>query len=158
MQEEYIEILIQSLKKKLDTLQKIQEMNKEQKLLLADENLTPEEFEKNVQKKGRLVEQLEMLDQGFDEVYQRVRGELSDHKEAHKPQIAVLQEQIRQITALSSDIQAQEKRNYELAVKKFDSVRKQIREVKASHKAVNQYYQNMRRINLVDPQFMDKKK
>ena len=158
MQEEYIEILIQSLKKKLDTLQKIQEMNKEQKLLLADENLTPEEFEKNVQKKGRLVEQLEMLDQGFDEVYQRVRGELSDRKEAHRPQIAILQEQIRQITALSSDIQAQEKRNYELAVKKFDSVRKQIREVKASHKAVNQYYQNMRRINLVDPQFMDKKK
>lgn len=158
MQEEYIEILIQSLKKKLDILKKIQEMNQEQKLLLSDENLTPEEFEKNVQKKGEFVEKLEMLDQGFDDVYQRVRVELSENKQAYATQIAALQGLIREITARSSDIQAQEKRNYELAVQKFDNVRKQIREVKASHKAVNQYYHNMMKINLVDPQFMDKKK
>ncbi len=158
MQEQYIEILIQSLKKKLEVLHKIQAMNEEQRILLLDENLPPEDFEKNIQRKAELIEEMNLLDDGFDEVYQRVRDDLLQNQAAYKQQIEQLQEQIRDVTAASSQVRAQEKRNYDLAVKKFSSVKKQIREVKASHKAVNQYYQNMMKLNFIDPQFMDNKK
>ena len=158
MQGQYIEILIQSLNKKQEILSEIQKKNEEQRLLLMDENLIPEDFEKNVQEKAALVEELELLDAGFDEVYQRVREDLMHNRSLYNRQITTLQHQIREITAASNQIQTQEKRNYELAVRKFSNIKKQIREVKASHKAVNQYYQNMMKLNFVDPQFMDNKK
>ena len=158
MQGQYIEILIQSLNKKQEILAEIQKKNEEQRLLLMDENLIPEDFEKNVQEKAALVEELELLDEGFDEVYQRVREDLMHNRSLYNRQITTLQHQIREITAASNQIQTQEKRNYELAVRKFSNIKKQIREVKASHKAVNQYYQNMMKLNFVDPQFMDNKK
>ncbi len=158
MQEQYIEILIQSLSKKLEVLHEIQEQNEQQRVLLLDENLPPEDLEKNLEAKAELVEQLNLLDEGFDEVYQRVREALSENPSAYRRQIALLQKQIREVTSAGSQVQAQEKRNYDLAARKFSSVKKQIREVKASHQAVNQYYRNMMKLNFVDPQFMDNKK
>ena len=158
MQEQYIEILIQSLKKKLEVLHDIQAMNEEQRVLLLDENLPPEDFEKNIQKKSDLIERLELLDNGFDEVYQRVRTQLQENQSLYKEQIGLLQTLIRDVTAAGSQIKAQEQRNYDLAVQKFSSIKKQIREVKTSYKAVSQYYQNMMKLNFVDPQFMDNKK
>ena len=47
--------------------------------------------------------------------------------------------------------------NYKLAQSKFESIKKQVREVKASHRAVSQYYRNMTKTNYVDAQFLDNK-
>ena len=69
-----------------------------------------------------------------------------------------VQELIRDITAASSSIQAEEQRNYQLAQRKFSDVKKQIREVKSSQSAVQQYYKNMTKVNYIDAQFMDDKK
>lgn len=158
MQEQYLEILVQSMKKKLDVLYEIQAMNEEQRILLMDDNLPPEDFEKNIQKKSELIDQLDLLDNGFDEVYQRVRVQLQENQSLYKEQIGLLQSLIRDVTAAGSQVQAQEQRNYDLAVNKFTSLKKQIREVKTSYKAVSQYYQNMMKLNFIDPQFMDNKK
>ena len=54
--------------------------------------------------------------------------------------------------------QAEEARNKQLIEKKFASVKKQIREVKSSQKAVNTYYQNMMKNVYLDSQFLDRKK
>ena len=52
MQEhDYLEILIQSLTKKLSVLGDIRKKNEEQRVMLLDENLGPEEFEKNIEVK-----------------------------------------------------------------------------------------------------------
>lgn len=158
MQEQYLEILVQSMKKKLDVLYEIQAMNEEQRILLMDDNLPPEDFEKNIQKKSELIYQLDILDNGFDEVYQRVRVQLRENQSLYREQIGLLQSLIRDVTAAGSQVQAQEQRNYDLAVNKFTSLKKQIREVKTSYKAVSQYYQNMMKLNFIDPQFMDNKK
>ncbi len=158
MQEQYLEILVQSMKKKLDVLYEIQAMNEEQRILLMDDNLPPEDFEKNIQKKSELIDQLDILDNGFDEVYQRVRVQLRENQSLYREQIGLLQSLIRDVTAAGSQVQAQEQRNYDLAVNKFTSLKKQIREVKTSYKAVSQYYQNMMKLNFIDPQFMDNKK
>lgn len=154
----YLQIMEQSLRKKLAILNRIRLKNEEQRVLLLDENLAPDDFEKNVEEKGELIEQLELLDKGFDEIYGRLEGAFRENKEQYREEIQKLQGQIRQITAAGNSIQAEEKRNYELAQQKFSSVKKQVREIKSSHKAVNEYYRTMTKTNYVGAQFLDNKK
>lgn len=159
MQEkDYLMILEQSLEKKVALLECIRTKNEQQRVLLLDENLTPDDFQKNVQEKAECIEKLNFLDEGFEETYGRVRSLLEAHPEEYREQIARLQELVRRITAAGSSIQAEEKRNYALAQKKFSAVKKQIRHIKASQHAVNQYYRTMTKRNYVDSQFLDNKK
>lgn len=154
----YLQIMEQSLKKKLAILNRIRLKNEEQRVLLLDENLTPDDFDKNVREKGELIEQLELLDQGFEEVYSRLEETFQENKERYREEILALQELIRKITAAGNSIQAEEKRNYDLAQQKFLSVKKQVREIKSSHKAVNEYYRTMTKTSYVGAQFLDNKK
>lgn len=155
---DYITALKQGLEKKIQILDKIIEENALQRQLLADPELDPDDFEKNLNDKAALVEQLTMLDDGFDAVYERVREELQQNRAAYAADITCMQKYISAIMEKSTQIQTEEQRNRELVVQKFASVKKQIREVKSSHKAVNEYYQNMMKLNYVEPQFMDNKK
>lgn len=152
----YLQILEQSLKKKLAVLNQIRLKNEEQRVLLLDENLSPDEFDCNIEEKGELVEKLELLDEGFEETYGRIREMLG--QEQYRDDIRRLQGLIRQITAAGNSIQAEEKRNYKLAQQKFSSVKKQVREIKSSHKVVNEYYRTMTKSNYVDARFLDNKK
>ncbi len=152
-----LSILEQSLEKKLLLLDQVLEKSREQEKLLKDPDLTPEEFEQNVEEKGALVEELTGLDAGFEQVFERIKNELPSHKEEFKDEIKKIQELIREVTARSTSIQAAESRNKDLAQKKFATIRKQIKEARASRQVVSQYYQNMMKLNFVDPQFMDDK-
>ena len=97
------------------------------------------------------------MDDGFEQVYNRVKSILADEKEAYREEIKQMQGLIREITDKSATVQAQEQRNRELAVKKFSSVKKNIRKVRTSNKVANQYYKNMAKTNVVDSHFVDKK-
>ena len=108
---DYITILAESLKKKNTVLDEIQKANEEQKQILADENLTPDAFEKTLEKKADLIEELNKLDEGFEQVYEKVREELKDHMEQYAEQIRQMQEEIQKITDKTVAIQAEELRN-----------------------------------------------
>lgn len=155
---EYIAVLKQGLEKKIQILDQIVSKNFIQKQLLADPELTPDEFDKNLTEKAELVEQLIALDQGFEQVYARVKEELSQNRSMYATDIAQMQKYITTIMEKSTQVQTQEQRNKELIIQKFATVKKQIREVKTSKNAVNQYYRNMMKMNYVDPQFLDDKK
>ena len=77
---------------------------------------------------------------------------------SYKDEIKEMQTLITTVTEKSNKIQVQEARNKELMTQKFAKVHKQARDVRASQQAVNQYYQNMKKLNYIDPQFMDNKK
>lgn len=154
----YIDILIQSLEKKIEVLNQIVQVNQVQHDDLENPNLTPEEFDKTVEEKTVLLERLEQLDTGFEEVFQKVREELNEKRQDYKDEIQTMQNLIRMITEKSVEIQTQESRNKTLMTQKFASVRKQVREVRQSQKVVNQYYKNMMKTNYVDSQFLDNKK
>ncbi len=158
MQQEYIEVLKQGLEKKIQLLEAIHQKCDEQSVLLQLDSLTPEEFDENVEKKAALVEELLGLDRGFEQVYARVRDEIMVHQNIYQKDIQKMQSLISEIVTLSTSIQAKEAANKQLAEAKFAKIRKQIKEVKASKKAVDHYYQQMMRTNYVDPQFMDNKK
>lgn len=155
---DYIGILLQSLRKKKQVLAAIILANQEQKDALEDPNLDPDDFDKIVENKSELIEQLEGLDEGFEQVYSRVREELQEHKDSYRQEIKQMQELIRELTDKSTVIQAQEKRNKDLMTTKFNAVKKQVREIRSSQKVVNQYYKNMMKTNYIDPQFTDSKK
>lgn len=154
----YILVLEEDLKKKNLILDKIILANQKQSDALDDPNLDPDDFDRIVEEKAALIEQLEKLDDGFEQVYARVREELQDNKDAYKEDIALMQKMIRQLTDKSATIQVQEMRNKDKMTQKFAAIKKQVREIRSSQKVVNQYYRNMMKTNYIDPQFMDNKK
>lgn len=158
MAENYLLIMIQSLKKKIQVLDCIIDANMRQKADLEDPNLDPDDFDKIVEEKARYIEQLDLLDSGFDKLFERVKEAVKNDKAAYKNEIKEMQTLIVRITEKSSEIQVQEMRNKDLMTQKFAKIHKQARDVRASQQAVNQYYQNMKKLNVIDPQFMDNKK
>jgi hypothetical protein len=55
------------------------------------------------------------------------------------------------------EIQISEKRNEQAVLSKMSDERKRIYQSKANNKVVSDYYKNMNKMNIVDPQFLDKK-
>ncbi|MDE7062176.1 MAG: flagellar protein FlgN, partial [Lachnospiraceae bacterium] len=140
MSENYIAVLKQSLKKKIELLDTIAALNVLQKQMLENPELEPQELEGNIERKAELVEQLNALDDGFEQVYGRVKEELNTNRQQYAQDIREMKADIAHIMDRSATIQSQEQRNKALAEKKFSAVRKQIKEVKQSRKAVNTYY------------------
>ena len=158
MAENYLMIMIQSLKKKIQVLDCIIDANDRQKIGLEDPSLDPDDFDKIVEEKAKYIEHLDLLDQGFDKLFERVKAEVNANRPAFAAEIKEMQSLITTITEKSNKIQVQEVRNKDLMTQKFAKVHKQARDVRASQQAVNQYYQNMKKLNYIDPQFMDNKK
>ena len=147
---QYITIMLQSLHKKEKVLNSIIQINKRQKEELENPSLDPDDFDKTVEEKSELIEQLELLDNGFEKLYEKVREELQTNKEIYKDEILKMQGCIRTLTDRSMEIQLMEQ--------KFASVKKQVKEIRSSQKVVNQYYKNMMKKGYVEPHFLDNKK
>ena len=158
MEQTYVDIMIQSLNKKIKVLEEIKRVNIVQKELLENDRADVEDFDVTVEAKSKLIEQMEQLDSGFDKLFERVREELQANKPAYTNQIKEMQTCIRKITDLSMEIQSQEAKNKDLMTQKFVSVRQKAKVVRTNSKAASQYYKNMMQLNVVDPQFMDNKK
>lgn len=155
MSDTYVNIMLQSLSKKEEVLSKIIDLDNKQRAALENPELTPGEFDEIVEQKSVLAEQLEQLDSGFQKLFDRMKEELNENKEKYSEQIRRMQQHIRTITDMSMEIQTQEARNKDLMMKKFADVRQQARSVRTGTQVANKYYQNMGKVNYVDPQFMD---
>ena len=157
MSELYIDIMLQSLEKKEVVLDRIIEANVRQEAVLKNPEGDPEEFDETVETKGVLIEQLEQLDSGFQKLFDHMKEELDGQRENYTKQIEQMQIHIRSITDKSVQIQAQEARNKELMTQKFARIKEMAKQTRASSNMVNQYYKNMSKLNVVDPQFLDDK-
>ncbi|MCR4611375.1 MAG: flagellar protein FliT [Lachnospiraceae bacterium] len=157
--QEYIKMMEESLVKKVELLKQLQGLNLEQKGILEDNESTPDELDENMDKKAGIIERIDKMDDGFQSLFDKVKDELNNNKEAYSGEIKHMQDLIKQIMDLSSDVQAKEMQNKELARKKFSYIRSHIRETKHSQKAVASYYSNMtQNLGYENSQFWDKKK
>lgn len=153
----YLDMLQDSLKKKLEILNKIM-AHQEKESGMLKENMDMEAFDKSVNDKVALAESIDSLDDGFEQVYDRIRQEMIGHKEKYAVQIRTLQDLIAEISEKNVLIQAEENRirlevdNYA----KRESIA--LRQKRNNGKAARSYYNNMKKLNYVDSQFMDKKK
>lgn len=158
MIENYLQVLEQSLYKKLEVLSLIQEVSMKQERLLKAEDVSAEDFDASIDEKEILIEKLEKLDEGFGSLYAHVKEQLSSSKEKYRNQIGELQALIVKVTEKSVAIQTQEARNNKLAKSYFTIERKNIQKNRTSSKAALSYYKSMNNSQAIPPQFMDKKK
>lgn len=154
----YIAILIDSLNKKIEVLNRIKDINASQRDVASNGEFDDEQWEKTLDEKAILIDKLQELNNGFESVYERVRSELNEKSSEYKEEITQLKSLISKITDLSMDIQAEEKRNSELVTKCFTKMRTRLKATKDTNKVANSYMQTMAKMNYVEPQFMDKKK
>ncbi|MCH5275119.1 MAG: flagellar protein FliT [Lachnospiraceae bacterium] len=158
MMDNYLEILEDSLKQKSVILDKITEYNGKQEALLKQEKMSLEDFDFYMEQKDELIEQLGRLDDGFETLYERIRQQLQENKDAHKEQIGRLQRLITQVTEKSVSIQAQETRNKKLVEEYLAREKQQLGQDRQTSKAAYDYYKSMSNAGAVMPQFMDQKK
>ena len=153
-----LNMMIESLEKKLAVLEEIQKANGEQSEILKAEPFNQEAFDKTMDVKGEQIGKLDSLDEGFDQLYQQIRELLPAHKDEFSEEIARMQDLIRQISEKSVSIQVGEQRNkaaLETVVKRENL---KLRSMQNKRRVMQNYASNMNHLNLIDPQFMDRKK
>lgn len=155
---DYLNVLIQSLNKKVLVLDKILVENVKQSEIIAEEKFDFDKFDEVYAEKENLIKELKLLDSGFEKVYNRVKEILDVDKELYTNEIRTMQELIRTIISKAADVEVSEKRNHEAMMAKNVMLKKQVKTVKLTNRAAAEYYQTMNKLKVVEPQFMDKKK
>ena len=153
----YLQMMIDSLKMKINILKEISRFNEEQQKLVLSPDMDEEAFQSNLDGKGELIDKLNAMDEGFNSLFNRVKEAVENDKSRYSEEIKELKGLITQVTELGVSIEAQEARNKTAVQNKFSAMRKQLQQAKRSTKMANTYYQNMNKISL-DPQFLDQKK
>lgn len=154
----YLQILIESLEKKIEVLDQIMVLNKEQARLSSIQPMDMKAYDVTMEEKGVLIDEINRLDEGFSTTFEHVKEEVTNHREEYAQQIAQLQDLIRSITDKSVAVEAQEKRNRAALEAVFRAKRQEIRQVRKSVSSASAYYKAMSKINDVDPQLMDRRK
>lgn len=157
MTENYLVILEESLRRKLQVLEDIQAYNQRQQEIFQADNVDLDQFDSYVDEKGVLIERLNSLDNGFERLYANVAQELSGNREKYGDQIKRLQGLVSKVTEAGIAVQAQEARNKKLIEEYFRRQREGIREGRKSSKAAFDYYKNMSKSSVVMPQIIDRK-
>lgn len=153
----YLKVLQESLLKKKDILESILLASEKQREIVSADNIDWEAFDRSIDAKGLLIENLGKLDDGFQNVYDRVKEELADNKDKYKDEIVAMQDLIRKVTELGTQVETLELRNKAMIEKRFAEEHKQIKQSKIGSKVAMEYYQKMNKLNVVEPQLMDRK-
>ena len=156
--ENYLSVLEDSLRKKLEIVDELTAYTLEQQELLQAEELDYEGFDQLVEKKDPLIQKIMELDQGFETVYDRIKEQLLQNKEQYATQIRTLQTLISDLTDKSVKLQAMEQRNKSAVEQQFRKSRETIRKGRQNQQAALNYYKNMNNSSYVPPQFLDNKK
>lgn len=158
MTEAYLQIMIESLEKKNEVLDKVMELDKEQLTLALKRPVDISAYDELMDRKGLLIDELEKLDAGFTSTYERVKDEVLANPEKYKEQVIIMQDLIRSAVSKGVSVEAQEQRNKQAMQTMLQTKRQEIKQLKVSTSAASKYYKAMSRINDVDPQLMDRKK
>ena len=153
-----LDMLEESLVKKIEILRDMQEENDKQRDALKNpETLELQAFDDAVEKKGEMIDQLLLMDEGFQSLFDKVKEEIGNNKDKYKDQIQRMKQHIEEITSLSASIEASERRNKKLAEEYFSYTRHQMNEGKQTSAAAFNYYRTMTNFKDIPPQFLDEK-
>ncbi len=158
MTENYLALLEESLRKKLQVMAEIEKYNLRQQEVFRSENVEIERFDEYVEEKGRLIDKLTALDSGFEKLYAKVAEQLEGNREKYTVQIRTLKALVTEVTDVGVRIQAQEARNKKLVEDYFRKEKENIRIGRKSSRAAIGYYKTMNQSAVVPPQFLDSKK
>lgn len=141
--ENQLAILEESLEQKIRVLREIEQYNQQQEATFTAETVDMSQFDAAVEEKGRLIEKLNALDDGFETLYEKAAAQLQGNREKYAEQIRRLQDLIGQVTELSTSIQAQEARNKTLIEQYFVKERTNISQRRKNSAAAYSFYKSM---------------
>ncbi|MCR5767457.1 MAG: flagellar export chaperone FlgN [Lachnospiraceae bacterium] len=139
----YLNILIDTLKKKESVLRELTQATDEQAVLLDHPELDIDAFNKLVDEKEKLLEKLENLDEGFMSIYEKVREILAKDAASYAEQVKQTQELVKTQTDLSTALQAAEERNKSKMTVHLSRGHQKIKDFKVNSKTAAAYYKNM---------------
>lgn len=157
MDQNYVQILIDTIVKKEETLRKILEITKQQEQISKQEIYDSEQMETTLNEKEIQIARLNYLDEGFQSVYDRVRSEIRNNIEAYRQDIMVLQDQIRICTEIGNEIQVLEQRNRNRFSTLFTKTRADYSSSKSKANVAQNYFKTMNNSKVLDSYFVDKK-
>lgn len=153
----YILLLVDTLKRKSEVLNNLIKITEQQESILALEQFDEDDFLQSIDVKEKQIQLLTKLDDGFEQIYQRVNEELSDNKWNYTSEIAVMQGLITSITDAGVKLQAMEMRNKYKLEAQLAAKRKDIKKSKLSSQTVTNYYKTMAKQHETQSAFYDKK-
>lgn len=157
MDENYVQVLIDTITKKEETLRKILEITKEQERISKQEVYSSEEMEKTLNEKEIQIARVNYLDEGFQSVYDRVCSEIRNNITKYEQDVLALQEHIRICTEIANEIQVLEERNRNRFSVLFSKVRSEYSTSKTQANVAQNYFKTMNNSKVMDAYFVDKK-
>ena len=153
-----IKILRDCMTRKENILNNLIDMTREQEAYLSGDEFDVDVFDGMIDAKNLMLDELNSVDNGFENVYNRVRDELKDNSSSYADEIRDLKNCIREITSLSMQLQALEERNRSRLEKIFSSKQVEITGYKRASNQVSAYYQTMTGNSAALNSIVDKKK
>lgn len=157
MDENYVQVLIDTITKKEETLRKILEITRRQELLSKQEVYSSDEMEETLNEKEIQIARINYLDEGFQSVYDRVRSEVRNNIEKYRQDVLTLQERIRTCTEIANEIQVLEERNRNRFSTLFSKTRSEYSTSKTRANVAQNYFKTMNNSKVMDAYFVDKK-
>jgi flagellar biosynthesis/type III secretory pathway chaperone len=153
----YIQLLVDTLKKKSEILNQLMQLTIQQESLIASDHFSDEKFLEIVSLKDEQIAMLKKMDDGFEKLYESVKEEIQSEKEKYKDKISSLKELIVTVTDTSVKLQAIEKRNKARMDVYFSNRRMEIKKSRLSNRTVANYYKTISKQHESQSYFYDKK-
>lgn len=144
--EDYIQIMIESLTKKSELLDRLIRNNEEQYECVANkkyEEIDWDSFNLIVAQKQASIDRIVKMDEGFQSLYDRVREQLNGNKDKYAGQIKEIQKLIEIVTGQGVKISTGEERNRKIIEKVFGGRKREIKRTRNSLKVASSYAQTM---------------
>lgn len=155
----YVDVLRESLSRKERILHNIIDVTRSQTELLKAESFDVDAFDSTIDLKSGMIDELDSVDDGFEATYEEMGTWLRDHSSEYSAEIREMQNRIREITALSGQLQSLEKRNQTLMDTVVKGRNRQIGQMRRSTRQVSNYYKTMNgQIGVTGSALFNKKK
>ena len=144
--EDYIQIMIESLKKKSELLDKLIRKNEAQHECIDGKeygDVDWDAFNLLVAEKQTAIDRIVKMDEGFQSLYDRVKEQLGEDKDKYADKIREIQQLITKITEQGIKISTGEERNRKIIEKVFGNRKNEIKRTRNSLKVANSYAQTM---------------
>lgn len=147
-----------NLLQKSEILDKLHSLYDKQSALLESVDMEKEVFDGWMDEQDGLLQELIILNEESDDLYESLRLEKFSVDGPYADQIDSLKILIAQIMDKTNSLQKKEQINKQKLNAYFENERKNLGSGRRSSKAALDYFKNMNRSNVISPQFMDRKK
>lgn len=154
----YINILKDTLKKKIHLLDELLEETHRQADAISSKEVDVEAFQHGMERKEPIISQLNKIDDGFELVYEKFGIAIKENKQSYREDILELQNYIRKVMEKSTLLQSIEKSNKEKFEKYLYEKKVEVKAYKVNNQVVGNYYKNMSDGYQNESIFLDKKK